>query len=495
MTINVTRFHDNEALRQQKNLTTQQKKNNSDTREGVVVNNFIKDCPNCELSLNDTRDLLVISDNVKMPARLTEQETPKEKSIIPISGVAVGVMGVIALFTAFIKRNATINSNPERLDRLPTITRNIVLNEETHQILYRMIHNPTPKTILAGSGVLALTAMAFMGKTFFDGYKDIWVKKKEADIQKNLQEKLVSIETQSFSGKIQIIRSMLSEKAKELNRFVTNAKPSDPSKVNKSFGGITFGSAKSNKQEKSGSNWKYFMLGMGTLGSIVGLGYLSMKNLNASKKEISQFMKRAEKSIDRYVANSSADTMDIDKIVLKQLFHEAESSKKEIEESIKKLNWNDKDKEDFTKEALRATAKVNEAMGGDGTDKTTFYSHVDDYRAHFYNYLLNTDNKSFQQLFFGITGLSAIGYGGKLVGDAVKEVQVKKINAETEVNLQNRLVATELRNFKSKKDSAIQPLIDEFYCQVALGKPKEELKTMADNILLEIKNGPPFVYS
>ena len=134
-------------------------------------------------------------------------------------------------------------------------------------------------------------------------------------------------------------------------------------------------------------------------------------------------------------------------------------------------------------------------MGGDGTDKTTFYSHVDDYRAHFYNYLLNTDNKSFQQLFFGITGLSAIGYGGKLVGDAVKEVQVKKINAETEVNLQNRLVATELRNFKSKKDSAIQPLIDEFYCQVALGKPKEELKTMADNILLEIKNGPPFVYS
>ena len=328
MTINVTRFHDNEALRQQKNLTTQQKKNNSDTREGVVVNNFIKDCPNCELSLNDTRDLLVISDNVKMPARLTEQETPKEKSIIPISGVAVGVMGVIALFTAFIKRNATINSNPERLDRLPTITRNIVLNEETHQILYRMIHNPTPKTILAGSGVLALTAMAFMGKTFFDGYKDIWVKKKEADIQKNLQEKLVSIETQSFSGKIQIIRSMLSEKAKELNRFVTNAKPSDPSKVNKSFGGITFGSAKSNKQEKSGSNWKYFMLGMGTLGSIVGLGYLSMKNLNASKKEISQFMKRAEKSIDRYVANSSADTMDIDKIVLKQLFHEAESSKK-----------------------------------------------------------------------------------------------------------------------------------------------------------------------
>ena len=72
---------------------------------------------------------------------------------------------------------------------------------------------------------------------------------------------------------------------------------------------------------------------------------------------------------------------------------------------------------------------------------------------------------------------------------------MKKLNAETEINLQQRLVATELRNFKSKKDAAIQPLIDEFYWQVAQGKPKEELKIMADNILLEIKNGPPFVYS
>ena len=112
-----------------------------------------------------------------------------------------------------------------------------------------------------------------------------------------------------------------------------------------------------------------------------------------------------------------------------------------------------------------------------------------------FNYLLNTENKQFKQLFFGITGLTAFSYGGKLAGDAVKEVQVKKINAETEINLQKRLVSTELRNFKSKKDAAIQPLIEEFYRQAKLGKPKEELKVMADNILLEIKNGPPFVYS
>ncbi len=496
MTISFSQFHDAETLRQQRNLTRQQKKNNSDTKEGVLVNNFIKDGSNkIELNLNDTRDSLVISDNVKMPERLNEQETSKEKSIVPISAAAIAVMGIIALFTAFVRRSAKINSNPAKLDKLPSTTRNVAINEETHQAIYRMIHNPTPKTILAGSGVLALTAMAFMGKTFFDGFKDVWVKKREADIQKNLQEQLISIETQSFGGKIQIIRSMLSEKARELNRFVSNAKPSDPSKVSKSFGGVTFGNAYLKVNEEKQSNLKYFLLGAGTLASIVGLGYLSMKNLNAGKKEISNFMNKAKDSISEIVKTSTPETIEHDKITLKTLFHEAESTRDEIKEAISHLKWDEKTKKDFTSEALRATAKVNEAMGGDGSDKTTFYSHVNDYRAHLYNYLLDTENKSFKQLFWGITGLTAISYGGKLIGDAIKEVQVKKINAETEVNLQQRLVATELRNFKSKKDAAIQPLIDEFYYQVALGKPKEELKIMADNILLEIKNGPPFVYS
>ena len=79
--------------------------------------------------------------------------------------------------------------------------------------------------------------------------------------------------------------------------------------------------------------------------------------------------------------------------------------------------------------------------------------------------------------------------------EAVKEVQVKKYNADIELNLQKRLVATELRNFKAKKDSAIEPLCEEFMKQKKEGISPEELKVIADNILFEIKNGPPFVYS
>ena len=149
----------------------------------------------------------------------------------------------------------------------------------------------------------------------------------------------------------------------------------------------------------------------------------------------------------------------------------------------------------MTNEIRKSTVDANPYCGGGTIPKPTFYSHVDDYRAFFYNYLLDTDNNQFKALFFGTTGLAALGYGGKLIGEAIKDVQVKKLNADTEAELQQRLVSTELKNFKSKKDAAIQPLMEEFYKQAQTGKPKEELKIMADNILFEIKNGPPFVYS
>ena len=143
----------------------------------------------------------------------------------------------------------------------------------------------------------------------------------------------------------------------------------------------------------------------------------------------------------------------------------------------------------------RATEKANSAMGGSGRNKITYFSHVNDSLAFFYDWLMNPKNPQFKNLFFGITGISALGYGGKLASEAVKEVQVKKYNADIELNLQRRLVATELRNFKAKKESVIEPLCEEFEYQRQLGRTPEELKNVAENILFEIKNGPPFVYS
>ena len=214
---------------------------------------------------------------------------------------------------------------------------------------------------------------------------------------------------------------------------------------------------------------------------------------------LENYVNNTKNLISNIVKNSTNNTKEQDKKVLEAYFQSIDADTDTIKKYLSQLNWNKTDIEEFSQKLIKksetSTTKVNETIGGDGTPKPTFYSHVDDYRAFFYNWLLDTNNKQFKQLFFGVTAITALSYGGKLAGDAIKEVQVKKLNAQTEIDLQNRLVSTELRNFKSKKEAAIQPLVDEFYKQAQNGKPKEELKVMADNILLEIKNGPPFVYS
>lgn len=488
----ISPLHDAETIRQQRNLTRSQKRASLETKEGVLVNSFIKDCPECKLDLHDTCDSLVISENAKLPKRLYEKESSKERSILPISAIALGVMGAVALASAFIRRNTKVNLHIPDTKRLPATTRNVALNDEVHQSIYQMVQSPTRKTILAGLGVLTLTAMGFMGKTFCDGFKDVWVKKKEANIQKNMQEQLIDIETQSFAGKIQITRSMLADKAKEFEKYLSDEK------ILPNFGKhLRFTGRKDKNKEQS--NLNYFLLGGATILGIVGLGFLSLKNLTKSKGLLESYAKNRKDLITNLVKTSTEKTKEADKKLFEAYFQSIDANADTIRTGLSDLNWEKAEVEEFVQKLIKksetSTTKVNETIGGDGTPKPTFYSHVDDYRAFLYNWLLDTDNKQFKQLFFGITGVTALSYGGKLVGDAIKDVQVKKINAQTEVDLQNRLVATELRNFKSKKDSAIQPLVDEFYRQVDNGKPKEELKVMAENILLEIKNGPPFVYS
>ena len=489
----ISPIHDAETKRQQRNQTTAQKRATAENKEGFLVNNFIKEDG---VSLDDTIDTLVISKNTKLPEKLYETDRAK-KSLMPISLLALGVMGSIAAIAGLVHHSSKVNLTIDSLKRVPPTVRNVAINEETIQALYRIVECPNYKTIQAGVGGFALTAMAFMGKTFFDGFKDVWVKKREADIQKNLQEKLIDIETQSFSGKIQITRSMLSKKAIELSRYL-NYEPDKKVKTHEAFQALMFkGDGKTYQARKGNNSFNYFIAGLGTLAGIIGLGFLSLKLLTKSKGHLEKFVKDAQSEIAKVVEKSTDSTKKQDMLNLENLFKTVESSEEEIRQALKPLNWSDK--EDFinriSKEIGKSTVDANMYCGGGKTPKPAFYSHVNDYRAFLYNYLLDTDNAQFKALFLGTTGLTAIGYGGKLLGDAIKEVQVKKYNAQTEAELQQRLVSTELKNFKSKKDSAIQPLMDEFYKQARLGKPKEELKVMAENILLEIKNGPPYVYS
>ena len=214
-------LHDAETVRQQKNLTESQRKNTLSTREGVLVNNCVKDK---DCSLSETKDTFMIADNVPLPRGLYQDNKIVDKKLLPLSSIALGVMSSVALLTAFINRSAKASVGLAKEKWLPSVTRNVQLSKETYQVIYQMVQNPNRKTFIAGAGVLALSAMAFMGKTFFDGFKDVWVKRKESDIQKNLQENLVSVETESFSGKMQIIRSMLSKYSADFEKYIKYSK-------------------------------------------------------------------------------------------------------------------------------------------------------------------------------------------------------------------------------------------------------------------------------
>lgn len=500
--MNVVPFNDGELLRQQRNLTSSQRKNIKTTREGVLVNNLIKDK---EVNLNDTKDSYLISDEVALPSELYKDNKIIDKKLVPLSAIALGVMSTVAIITGFARESAKIAKNLPSEKWLPPVTRNVQLSKEMHQLVYQYIQNPNKKTLLAGLGVLTLSTMAFMGKTFFDGYKDIWVKRKEADIQKNLQENLVAVETQSFSGKIQIIRSMLSKYATDFEKYILpEGEKILPNFGKNKYSQLTFTSDSKNSDLKK-SNIGNILLGVFTFAGIIGLGFLSMRNLTKGKSYLLEAAQNSKNAITDFISKSNKSSKEIDKDLLEHMFMAiddgSDSIRLFIREKINSIKWtNPEEKSEYLDSILAklktSTTKANPNYAGDGTPRPAFNSFVEDYRAFFYNWLLDTSNPQFQQLFFGITGLTAASYAGKLAGDALKEVQVKKINAETELELQKRLVSTELRNFKSKKDSAILPLVDEFYKQVDSGKrSKEELKTMAENVLFEIKNGPPFVYS
>ena len=267
---------DLESARHQKNMTDTQKRNDTYIKEGIIVNSYVKDPllegPKASI-LDETCDTLVVY----------EKEAKKTNPLLPLCCATIGVMGLLGGFTAMMKKfsKGKLESSKEYL--LPGITRNHCINDEIHQSIFSMIQSPNRKTILASLGVITLGSMAFMGKIFIDGFKEVWVKKQEADIQKNLQENLIAIETQSFSGKIQIIRSMLSSKAKIFsNELAFRGKRNENNKIQTDSKGL-------------------LLLGSLTLLSILSLGYYTAKNIRKSNEFITRGLKNTRKGLDNII--------------------------------------------------------------------------------------------------------------------------------------------------------------------------------------------------
>ncbi len=493
-------YQDIETKRQYRNHTQTQKKNISEMKEGVVVNSLIKDqnCPNIE----NMYDSLVIPDKTTKPDSFEKintlhrqkKEKSTHKSLVPLLIATTALFGILAGSMMLLSRAAKHKATLPDWQTLPEIPKNVAINNEPHFVTYLMIRDPNMRNVLGALGVFVLSAIGLAGKNFVDGVKEIWVRKKQADVQRDLQEKLIEVETRSFSGKMQILRNMLSEKAKELDTILHKENVGNQNTTFKKFISFKQTKADNSKNEKTNKFLGYTAVGL-TSALITGLAFMAFKNVQKTAGIYEKYAQSMENKIKELIDKQSdwdSDLLDrVKKICVSMNF-----SKQKIQNMLKDAkNLPSNFVDDVIKEAEKVTQEGAEAIAGKPGTKPSLYSHTDDDRAHLYNMIVNWENPLLKILFTGLSTVTAVGYVGTAAVEGIKEAQVIKENAKTELDLQNRLVNVELNNFESKKRSVVEPMINEFRIQAMNGKDKNELKTRAENILYEIKNGPPFVYS
>ena len=494
-------YQDVETRRQYRNQTNTQKRNLSEMKEGIVVNSLIKDSKDIP-NIGNMYDNLIIPERV---ARVDyfekidlkhQTEKKQDKPYKPLMVATTALFGLLAGTMMVLSSAAKHKTRLPEWKTLPEIPKNVAINNEPHFVTYLMIRDPNLKTVLGASGVFVLSAIGLAGKNFVDGVKEIWVRKKQAEVQKDLQEKLIAVETQSFAGKMQILRNMLAEKAKELDTVLHRQNIGNENATFRKF--ISFKNAspyiqKSEQKEKKQIPVAYSVAL--SAGAALAFGIMAFRHLQLTAKTYENFKKSMEAVIKDLISkNENWDEASLKKV--KNILVSMRFSTPEIEKTLSKAKGLPKNfLNEVVVEAEKITQEGAEAIAGKPGSKASFYSHTDDERAHLYNMIVNWENPLLKILFAGMSAVTAVGYAGTAAIEGIKEAQVIKENAKTELELQKNLVNVELNNFESKKRSVIEPLVEEFRIQAMNGKDKNELKTRAENILYEIKNGPPFVYS
>lgn len=480
------------------------------TLQGVLINNHVRTSSSeANYSFNDIQDSLLICDSDKFYSKETKQNDEEgssfniKKALLPtLAGTALLVGGCFGLSTV-LKKSTKYLLNTKNYEQLPDLAINMNIKQEPEFAIYRAIRDPNSKNLIGAAAVFLMSGITIGCKNFVEGAKEVWLKKQSADIEKDLQEKLIDVETNAFSGKLKVVNDLMNNNVKYFDSIL-NTKKDEPA-VPPIFAGFTSFKGRADKKEntekqvKINKNIKYLALVGGVIAGSIALGKLSLNNLRKTAEQANQFANNyAEKTINA-INNISdkADPNDIPKITefLKSICAKPEY----IKEVAKKYNLADDAVQGIinaveeSKKTIFADAPV--ALGGI-PQKVQYYCYIDENRGHLYNMIINPENKFTKYIFAAFTTSSAIGYLFKQGMDAIKEATVMKENAKTELDLRKRLVDVEIENFKSKKESAIMPLVDNFTKQANDGsKTKEELKQLADNILMETKNGPPYVYN
>ena len=496
---------------QKKENKEKQDKTMNKTLQGVLINNHVRNNNKDSMfSFDDIQDSLLISDSENYYEKQSFTEEQKEssfdtkKALKPLLiGTSLIVGGCFAI-SAILKKSSKTLLQTQSFEHLPDLAINMNIKEEPQFALYRAIRDPNFKNIFGAAAVFLMSGITIACKNFVEGAKEVWIKKQSADIEKDLQENLINVETNAFSGKLKVVNDLMKNNVKYfdevLNNTKTNSSNSDVFAGFLSFKGSDEDNTNSEKKDfKINKNVKYAAIIAGVLIGAVALGKLSISNLKKTAEYTNRYANNyTEKTIDAINGISKkADKKDLPQVIefLKSICAKPEY----VKEVAQKYNLSDSEIQsiiravDESKKTIFADAPT--ALGGI-PKKVQYYCYIDENRGHLYNWILNPENKFTKYIFGAFTISSAIGYLFKQGMDAIKEVTVLKENAKTELDLRKRLVDTEIANFKAKKESAINPLIENFTKHANEGtKTKEELKQLADNILIETKNGPPYVYN
>ncbi len=496
-----------EALKINQTRTKTRDENINKTLKGVLINNHVSNPNGNYISFNDIQDSLLVIDtpqyfNIPEKQQKIEHESSFDikKAIKPLI-IGTGILaGTILGLSSIIKHSSKTLLTSKSFEQLPDLAVNMNIKEEPQFAIYRAIRDPNFKNILGACAIFIMSGITIACKNFVDGAKDIWIKKQSADIERDLQENLIEVETSSFSGKLKTVNEMLQKNIKYFDSVLNNTNQST-NILNKylSFKGRQKEAKNENGNKNKEKDIKFILLTLGVTAIALMAGKISLSNLRKTAQYSSQyannFTENTINAINKTAQN--AEKKDIPSIIemlksicakpeyIKEIGAKYNLSQAETEEIIKSVNQ--------TKKTIFADAPT--ALGGI-PKKIQYYCYIDENRGHLYNWILNPENKFTKYIFTAFTLSSAAGYLFKQAMDAVKDVTVIKENAKTELDLRKRLVEIEIRNFKSKKESAINPLIDNF-TKLAKSelKNREELKSLADNILQETKNGPPYVYT
>ena len=483
--------------------TNQSNHPNNDTIKGLLLNTYIKkDTTEKIEDFNRISNELLIPSKIELPKEDKKEEKKEnfdyKKALKPVLITTLATIATLGAVSFATKRYSSVLANKEDFIRPGDLARNVNILEEPHFAAYRMLRNPNAKNVAGFIGVGLMSAITLICKNFFSAVKEIWIKKQNCDIEHDLQENLIQVETDAFSGKLNVVNTLLSDTTKYFKEVLSNDNKTNVNFKNYvNFKGVN--KDKNNENDEKKKNLKTFLaLSAGVIG-FVGISFILFKNYQKTLKNLDTFTQKYEhEKIKAQIAdaiNNSDKSHAIKKLT--DLFKVINAKDETMKENFSKIKGITPDEiKSAIQEVQNAQiyAQAPEALGGI-SEKIQYYCYINEDRGHLYNWILNPENKFNKYLFICFSAISAIGYIAKETADAVREVIVNRENSKSELSLKKKLVDTEIRNFKAKKMSAINPMIDNFICKLEQNRPKEELKHIAENILIEIKNGPPYVYS